>query len=51
MSGNKEKVSEINKIAVEEVCMCVCLAEVVVKIICSEMVWGLQNGGDFRGFV
>lgn len=50
MSGNKEKVSEINKIAVGGG-VCVCLAEVVVKIICSEMVWGLQNGEDFRGFV
>lgn len=49
MSGKKEKVSEINKIAVG--CVCVCLAEVVVKTICSEMVWGLQNGGDFKGFV
>lgn len=51
MCGKKKNVSESNNIAVVRVCVCLYLAEVTVKIICSEMVWGVQNEGDFKGFV
>lgn len=47
MNVEQDKVLGLNKIAVG----CMCLGEIAVKIICSERVWGLQNGGDFKGFV